>query len=150
MYIHLVQHEPLSFARAALYVRQFPADGAGVDFALRGGAAADRVAGYAAHHLAGVVAGWGGVAGAAGGNPGDGQHFVDAHFGDPASAGVGCGAEGQGLAGTAAAAFAGRSGKTETHDTCLGRGAGALERETGRARLEKPSAAYKSGYGSGG
>jgi hypothetical protein len=141
MYIHLHQYEPITFARAALYVREFPADCAGVDFVLRGGAAAIGVAGYAVDYPASFGTDWGGVAGTAGGSPGDGQHIIDAHFGDYAAAGVDCGAAGQGSAGTAAAAFAGRSGKTETRDTCLGRGASALEREIGRARMEKPFAA---------
>jgi hypothetical protein len=150
MYIHLVGYEPIPFARVALFVREFSADGAGVDIVLRGGAAPDRGAGYAAHHPASFGAGGGGVAGAAGGNAGDGQHFVDAHAGDYPAAGVGCGAAGQRSTRTSAAAVAGRSGKTETRDTCLERAAGALERQIGRARLEKPFAADESGYGAGG
>jgi hypothetical protein len=101
---------------------------------------AARVAGYAVDHPASFITDWGGVAGAVGGNPGDGQHIIDAHLGDYAAAGVDSGAAGRGSAGTAAAAFAGRSGKTETRDTCLGRGASALAWEIRRARMEKPFA----------
>jgi hypothetical protein len=77
-----------------MHVREFPEGGAGVDLVLRGGVATDGVAGYAADHPASSRADWGGVAGAAGGNTGDGQHFVDTHFGDYAERGVDCGAAG--------------------------------------------------------
>src|SRR5271156_4712756 len=149
MYIHLLQYEPFTFAGDALYVRELPQDGAGLDLVVRGGAAAAGVAGYAAYDFAGVGARWRDFAGAAGGNAGDGQHLVDAHPGDHAAAGVGSGAAGRGSAGTFVAAITGRGGKTETCHTCLGPGAGALERETGEVRLEKTFAAYEPGYGVG-
>jgi hypothetical protein len=133
-----------------MHVREFPEDGAGVDLVLRGGIATDGVAGYATDNPSSSRADWGGVAGTAGGTARDGQHFVDAHVGDHAEKGVDCGAAGEGPSGTAAAAFAGRGGKTETCDTRLESGAGALERETGRARLDKPFAAYESSHGAGG
>jgi hypothetical protein len=34
MYIHLSEHEQITFARAALYVREFSTDSTGVDFVL--------------------------------------------------------------------------------------------------------------------
>src|SRR5271155_1266829 len=149
MYIHLLQYEPFTFAGDALYVRELPQDGAGLDLVVRGGAAAAGVAGYAADHPASFVAGWGGVPGAHGGNAGYGQHLVDAHPGDHAAAGVGSGAAGGGSAGPFVAAITGRGGKTETCHTCLGPGAGALEREIGKAWLEKTFAPYESGHGVG-
>jgi hypothetical protein len=150
MHIHLCPYEPHTLTRIAMHVREFPEDGAGVDFVLRGGVATDGVAGYATDNPASSRADWRGVTGAAGGNTGDGQHFVDAQLGDHAEKGVDCGAAGEGPAGTAAAAFTGRSGKTETRDTRLESSAGALERETGRAGLEKSFAAYESSHGAGG
>src|SRR5271168_5002575 len=66
MYIHLLQYEPFTLAGDALYVRQLPQDGAGLDLVVRGGAAAAGVAGYAAYDFAGVGARWRDFAGAAG------------------------------------------------------------------------------------
>jgi len=131
-------------------VRKLSEDFAGTDVVLRGGSAADGLAGYATYDPTSARARRGDFPGAAGGNPDHGQHVADAHARDHAAAGVGCRASGQRSPGTAAADFAGRSSETEMRDACLGPGASALGPEARQARLEKSVAAYKAGYGAGG
>src|ERR1700722_4490309 len=143
MYIHLIWHEPATnneeasggeqpgIAGPALYVREFPEDGAGVVAAVRRGAAACGTAGDAAHDSAGFGPDGRGDAGAAGGNSGDGQHEFDADAGDYAEVGMGCGAARDRQAREVAEFVEGGCGEVEGRDGCLGKSAGAIAGQAG-------------------
>ena len=75
-----------------MHVRDFSPSGKGVDAGVRGGTAANGIAGDPVHGVAGALAGWRGIATTTGRDSGDRQYDTDQDVEDHDPGGVDCGA----------------------------------------------------------